>query len=198
MKNRKRNRMNGFDYASNRLYFVTNCVKNNVCCLGRVVPLVTGRDLSVQHPFDHNPLNHSLNHPVDIYSPENEYIVELNPYGLIVKERIHWLMSQYAYVDIHNYVVMPNHFHFILEIDSSKVDEHIKIKPLSELLGAMQTTSSRQIHQLGLRDFAWHRSYHDHIIRNEKSYRSIFNYINDNPKNWAKDRFYPKNVSSKV
>jgi hypothetical protein len=49
MKNRKPNRLKGYDYSQNNLYFVTNCVKNNVCCLGRVIAVGTGRDLSVQY-----------------------------------------------------------------------------------------------------------------------------------------------------
>ncbi|WP_112112474.1 transposase [Flavobacterium aciduliphilum] len=191
MKQRKSNRLKGYDYSKNNLYFVTNCVKNNLCCLGRVIPVGTGRDLSVHHP--------------EIHHPEKEYIMELNQYGLIVEERIHWLMSQYGYVDIHNYIVMPNHFHIILEIDSSLLKNKIsennsertareqseqKIKSLSSLIGALKTTSSKLIHQENFTDFAWHRSFHDHIIRDEKSYTNISNYIDLNPEKWFKDRFY--------
>ena len=120
-----------------------------------------------------------------------EYIVVLNEYGLIVDEKINWLIKQYEYVDIHNYVIMPNHFHFILEIDSLKVkDKEIKIKTLSSLMGALKTTSSSEIHDLGFEDFAWHRSFHDHIIRDEKSYFKIVNYIENNPNTWYKDTFH--------
>lgn len=181
MKNRKSNRMKGFDYSSNNLYFVTNCVKNNLCCLGRVIIVGTGRDLSVQASFSEK--NHA----------EIECTVALNQNGLIVEERINWLMNQYEYVDIHNYIVMPNHFHLIIEIDRQKVaGKGTKIKSLSSLIGAMKTTSSKQIHELGFKDFAWHRSFHDHIIRNEKSYDTIFNYITNNPTNWLKDTFFEK------
>ena len=119
MKNRKRNRMKGFDYTANNLYFVTNCVKNNWCCLGRVIsvgPVGTGRDLSVHRAANHHPAHYNFgkippaHHDVGIHSDEIEYKVELNPYGVIVEERIHWLKNQYQYVDIHNYVVMPPDF----------------------------------------------------------------------------------------
>ena len=178
MKKRKANRLKGYDYSKNNLYFVTNCVKNNLCCLGDVVYVGTGRDLSVRdlsvtdlsvpdlsvrdlsvqnpeiHPSEIHPSeNHpSENHPsenpsLEFQNPEmdsiaTEYIVVLNEYGLIVDEKINWLIKQYEYVDIHNYVIMPNHFHFILEIDSLKVkDKEIKIKTLSSLMGALKTTS---------------------------------------------------------
>jgi putative transposase len=37
----------------------------------------------------------------------------------------------------------------------------------------------------------WQRNYYDHIIRNEKDYEAIWNYIETNPRNWIDDRFNP-------
>ena len=189
MKNRKSNRLKGYDYSRNNLYFVTNCIKDNLCCFGRVINVGTGRDLSVHNPENNNPENH---HPEN-HHPENNYFVNLNQYGKIVAERITWLEIQYPYVAIHNYVVMPNHFHLILEIDIQKVKgQDIKIKSLSSLIGAMKTTSSKHIHLAGFVDFEWHRSFHDHIIRNELEYNRISNYIDLNPQKWSVDKFYIK------
>ena len=191
MKTRKTNRLKGYNYSNNNLYFITNCVKNNLCCLGDVFPVGTGRDLSVHHP-PNNPMDDSPNNPAN-NSHSNSIIdfeMKLNKYGLIVDEKINWLQEQYPYVEIHVHQVMPNHFHLILEIDSLKVkDLEIKIKSLSSLIGAMKTTSSKLIHDAGFNDFQWHRSFHDHIIRDEKSYLNIFNYIINNPNNWKKDCF---------
>lgn len=179
MKNRKSNRLKGYDYSRNNLYFVTCCVKNNLCCFGNVVSVGTGRDLSAHQP--------------EIHHPEEKYIMKLNQYGLIIEERIQWLINQYKYVDIHNYVVMPNHFHLILEIDSQKVKgQEFKIKSLSSLMGAMKTTSSSSIHKAGFDSFEWHRSFHDHIIRNELAYLRISNYIDNNPQKWFQDKFHSK------
>ncbi|MBL0311066.1 MAG: hypothetical protein IPP77_15785 [Bacteroidetes bacterium] len=36
----------------------------------------------------------------------------------------------------------------------------------------------------------WQRNYHEHIIRNEKSYQTIAQYIINNPAKWADDKFY--------
>ncbi len=66
----------------------------------------------------------------------------------------------------------------------------IKIKSLSELMGAYKTTSSKQIHLSGLPDFKWQRSFHDHIIRNEESFFRISDYIQNNPLPWKDDKFY--------
>ena len=89
---------------------------------------------------------------------------------------------------------MPNHFHVILKIDSLKVQgKEIKIKSVSSLLGALKTTTSKLIHLQWFQDFAWHRSYHDNIIRDEKAYTNISNYIDLNPAKWFEDKFYNKN-----
>ena len=128
--------------------------------------------------------------------------MQLNEFGKIVYERINWLSEQYKYVAIHNFVVMPNHVHIMLEIDSvcksgldpsvQLRDEEIKIKSLSSLIGAYKTTSSKIIHECGFLNFAWQRSFHDHIIRDEKSYLNISNYIDSNPEKWVLDTFFEK------
>ena len=38
--------------------------------------------------------------------------------------------------------------------------------------------------------FEWQTRFHDHIIRNETSYRNIRNYIQTNVYNWKEDRFF--------
>ncbi len=156
--------MVGYDYSKNNLYFVTSCVKNMECCFGDVVPVGTGRDLSVHNPDE----------------KESEMI--LNKFGIIANNQLEWLEIQYPYIVLHSYIVMPNHIHAVIEIDSLKVNsnrktdtepldsESIKIKSLSQIMGAYKTTSSKLIHQADYEEFAWHRSFHDHIIRDEKSY----------------------------
>src|SRR5690554_154601 len=217
MKNRKRNRLKGYDYSQDNLYFITICVKKMLCCLGYIAPPVrTGRDLSPSSsspsssspsssspsssspsssspssssPSSSSPSSSSPS-PTSSTQIQNQ-INELNEYGEIVKNRLLWLAEQYRYVVLHNYVVMPNHVHAIIEIDSSKVvDKPIKIKSLSSLVGAFKTTSSKMIHEAGFSSFAWHRSFHDHIIRSDKSYQIISNYIDQNPSKWQTDKFF--------
>ena len=85
---------------------------------------------------------------------------------------------------------MPNHIHGIIEIKrKNAISESQKIKSLSQLMGAFKTTSSKQIHLLGNLNFVWHRSFHDHIIRNDVAYEKISNYIVNNPMKWREDKF---------
>ncbi len=168
-QNRKPNRLQGYDYSRSALYFITSCVQDRVCCFGLI---------------------------------ENNRML-LNEFGKIAEQQWFWLAKQYLYVVLHSFAIMPNHIHGIIEIDSTIVGagtghdlslrgEHqgIKIKSLSELMGAYKTTTSKQIHLAGLQDFKWQHSFYDHIIRNEQSYFHISDYIQNNPLNWKTDTFY--------
>lgn len=152
---KKPNRLPGADYSRDKLYFVTSCVQDRVCCLGNVM--------------DHK--------------------MVLNTYGEICERQWYWLAERYRYVILHAFVVMPNHIHGVIEIDSLRVDAGTKIKSLSELMGAFKTTTSKQIHLSGLRSFEWQKSFYDHIIRRGDSYDRICAYIRNNPAKWARDRF---------
>jgi hypothetical protein len=59
-------------------------------------------------------------------------------------------------------------------------------------MGAFKTTSSKHIHLAGKADFAWHRSFHDHIVRHSDAFRNMDRYITNNPKNWDEDKFNGK------
>lgn len=163
---RKANRLKNYDYAKDNLYFVTSCVKDMLCCFGEVV--------------------------------DKKMI--LNNYGRIANDQWHWLAEKYPYIILHEFIVMPNHIHGIIEISRKKIDRvashndqpEIKIKSLSELMGAYKTTSSKQIHLIGFDDFKWHRSFHDHIIRDYMAYIRIANYIINNPIKWNGEKFYKK------
>jgi len=50
------------------------------------------------------------------------------------------------------------------------------------------TKNARYIHA----DFAWQSRFHDHIIRDDKSFHNIATYIRNNPINWQKDEIFPK------
>ena len=61
------------------------------------------------------------------------------------------------------------------------------IRP-SHTVGAIvrgyKSAVTKQLNQLGYTHSVWQRGYHEHIIRNEKSYQYIANYIINNPQKW--------------
>ncbi len=48
------------------------------------------------------------------------------------------------------------------------------------------TINARKIYA----DFGWQSRFHDHIIRDERAFKNIQNYIANNPMNWDKDKFH--------
>jgi len=114
----------------------------------------------------------------------------LNEWGLIVQRQWEWLARQYAYVQLDEFVVMPDHMHGIIimnTVGNGRDRSITKIKSLPQLIGAFKTTSSKIIHQQGLHNFRWQKSFYDHIIRNEKSLNHTRRYIIDNPVKWGVD-----------
>ncbi|MFH2049019.1 MAG: transposase [bacterium] len=126
----------------------------------------------------------------------------LNDAGKISYARWLWLKEQYHYVDLDEFVIMPNHIHGIIIINDVTNTNHSdrsrpvitkKIKPLPELIGAFKTTSSKMIHKQGLVNFKWQRSFYDHEIKNETDLNNIREYIVNNPLRWELDEENPKN-----
>ncbi len=114
--------------------------------------------------------------------------VELTKEGEVLNKQIIWLEERYGYITIHSYVIMPTHVHLLLEIDDKKALPDQKIKSVSELIGALKTTSCKQI-RLSINPlFQWHKSFHDRIVRDDVAYQMILNYIEENPKRWKEKK----------
>ena len=163
MRYRKPNRLKFYDYSNSGWYYVTICTNEHKNHFGKI---------------------------------ENEKMI-LNENGEIVENSWNWLSDQYSYCELDGYVIMPNHFHGIIIINpdnltnvgtsrdlSLRQEPKIKIKSLSELIGAFKTKSSKEIHIAGNINFKWQRSFYDKIIRNEKELFNIRKYIQQNPLKW--------------
>jgi REP element-mobilizing transposase RayT len=68
--------------------------------------------------------------------------------------------------------------------------------PLGDAIGWFKTMTTneyiRGVKTLEWKRFdkkLWHWNYFDRIIRNQFAYQNISRYIQDNPKNWKKDKF---------
>ena len=99
--------------------------------------------------------------------------VQLSEYGAVVEKYIDQIQG------MDKYVIMPNHLHMIIFINEAKETS------ISQRIKTFKTLVTKE---LGFSIFQ--RSFHDHIIRNEKEYLQIWEYIENNPVNWATDCFY--------
>ena len=117
----------------------------------------------------------------------------LNEFGMIAHDQFKWLAQQYPYVVLHEFVVMPDHVHVLIEInrvivgvrrDEPLRDDYVKIKSLGQLMGAYKTTVSKKIHLMGFSEFRWQRLFYDRVVRNYFEHYHISEYILNNPNNW--------------
>lgn len=87
-------------------------------------------------------------------------------------------------------VIMPNHFHCIIK----KEDTNSSLIEIFHWFKTMTTNEYiRGVKQLGWPRFdgkLWQRGYWDHIIRDQKTYENISEYIFHNPLNWKSDKLY--------
>ena len=113
------------------------------------------------------------------------------PYGSIAASYIAAIPGKFPQVHVDHFVVMPNHIHLLLFIDHS-VTPHLPCPTLGNVVGWYKYQVTRQINQQyntpGTKVFQ--RSYHDHVIRGDKDYLKIWEYIDTNPLRWTKDCFY--------
>lgn len=179
-------RLKGYDYSRAGLYFITICTQNHVHFFGHI---------------------------------ENGQMV-LNDAGRMIEKWYNELENKYPDKHCHEMVVMPNHFHCIIENISG---EHV-IRPENDERGRPEndergqrenqygldnkkynatigdamdwfktmTTNDyiRGVKIMGWQRFdgkLWQRNYWEHIIRDERAYNTISEYIINNPVNWDKD-----------
>ena len=160
---RKSPRLDGYDYSTPGVYFVTICTYKM-------------RMLFWEKPMRPAFENHSEN---------------LNFAGKIADEIIRTLPEKFPVV-IDKYVIMPNHVHILLSI--KPYDNIIKTQTglLPQIIGYLKAKISHRLREFNVDDIIWHRSFYDHVVRNEEDYQRVCQYIESNPNRWEKDRFFKK------
>lgn len=119
----------------------------------------------------------------------------------------YWLElgNKFKNIKLHNFIVMPNHFHWIIEIlcnyENNLQDTHkgrpYNKKSISDIVWWFKSiTTNEYIKNVSKNNWnqfnkqLWQRSFYDNIIRNEESYIKISEYIINNPIKWVEDKFY--------
>lgn len=131
--------------------------------------------------------------------------MKLNVIGNIVEKE--WLQTPIIrpYIFLDKWVIMPNHFHGIIEINNSvetprwgvlKPNEtpHRGVSTLGSIINQIKSVCTKKIQKAGYSDFAWQSRFYDHIIRDEESLNKIREYIRINPQKWEEDRSNIENI----
>ena len=108
--------------------------------------------------------------------------IKLTDTGNMVEESIAYINSTYDTVKVDKYVIMPNHIHLLITIEGT---EGHGGPPLQTIIGRLKSYTT---HKYG--GILWQRSFYDHVIRSEKDYQKIWEYIDTNPIKWADDCYY--------
>lgn len=147
-------RLPDYDYSQNGYYFITICTYNKQKLFEKSI---VGNDLCVV------PSNFAQNKIIE------KWLFELqNKFGIIIDR----------------YVIMPDHIHFILIINS----EQPICRSIPDMMQWFKTmTTNEYIHLVKsdiLKPFnkkLWQKSFYDHIIRDENDYKAKSQYIINNP-----------------
>lgn len=181
---RKSIRLKGYDYAQAGLYFVTICTNDRKHLFGEII---NGE-------------------------------IQLNLLGKIAQQE--WINTTEIRKNctLGAYIIMPNHMHAIISIDYviKQSENKSDFKSPSQTIGAIirgyKGATTKKIKEIirsstGELQFAptdkgfapaefdlsksiWQRNYYEHIIRNDRAFSKIENYIINNLLKWEEDKFY--------
>jgi putative transposase len=163
---RKLNRLSGYDYSTPGVYFITICIRN----------------------FDGQ------------FGEIKNGIMELNEIGKIAAQCWEDIPNHFPNASIDAFVIMPNHVHGIIAIvvplvgnadlrslrKRRQMDDRTKMS-IPKIIHGYKSSVTRIINRQYNKDFAWQKSFHDRIIRDDDELNRIREYIANNPANWAAD-----------
>ena len=148
---------------------------------------------------------------------END-VMTLSDVGMFLDNQLRNASMHQSYVSVLQHVVMPNHFHAIIEVDSKIVDNNSRDVAcnvreninetkknsdvacnvptrkgynrslLSTFICSLKSAVTRYANAHHF-SFAWQPRYHDHAIRDHNDYGNISDYITHNVLNWENDCF---------
>ena len=161
-------RLTGWDYGSHGTYFITICTKDRLRYFGEIESLDS-----------------------EFNTEETQSIVSLRATEIGELAYANWesIPLFHPYVELDEFVVMPDHVHGILSINKpDKVSWELnKFGPQRNNLGSIlrgYKSSIKTYATVNAIEFSWQSRYYDRVIRNEKEYLNIKEYIRNNPDQW--------------
>ena len=154
LPSRKHPRLKNYDYSQNGYYFVTICCHNDLNFFGGV-----GRGLA----------------------PATK-VINLSARGKIAEEQLLLLEKRSTSIKIDKYIIMPNHIHAIIVIDSNEMAGASPRPTLSDIICAFKSLTTRECNKLdnvkGRKIFQ--TSFYDSVLTNPKAYENAWLYIDGN------------------
>lgn len=100
----------------------------------------------------------------------------LSKIGIVIENEIYKLNTVYENIKVDKYQIMPNHIHLIIFIYEDSNGRTQFAPTISRIIKQFKGSITKQI------EFSiWQKSFYDRVIRNEKEYQSVWNYIHNNP-----------------
>jgi len=185
---RRATRLRGYDYGQTGGYFVTICVQDQKCLLGKII------DGRLQ-------LNEIEKIVVECWNriPQHFFSAELD-ICVVMPNHIHGIIilnvvgARLPRPPTHS---QPNRRD---EAPSSPLPNRrgeVASPTLGQVVAYFKYQSTKSINQY--RDMpgtrVWQRNYYDHVIRDDIDLQRIRQYITDNPMQWKLDQLHPNNFS---
>lgn len=176
-------RLQSWDYGWAAAYFVTICTKDREHFFGNIV----------------------------------NGAMQLSGVGVVANILWYEIKNHAKNIELGEFVVMPNHVHGIIELKEDNMNgsnglpgstvetghalslqsktpgqqrfQNQGKNTLSSIVGGYKSAVTKHANRLQFK-FGWQTRFHDHIIRDEKSFQTISEYIVNNPRNWQADQFF--------
>jgi REP element-mobilizing transposase RayT len=118
-------------------------------------------------------------------------LMQLNPVGRMVHDVLADLPRDLPTLTLDAYIVMPNHIHAILLLDSDDITRNPTLGTIVQRFKSIATARYAN----GVDDHGWppfdgrlfQRNYYDHIVRDGRDLDRCRAYIDANPANWPHD-----------
>ncbi len=124
--------------------------------------------------------------------------VSLSDVGRVVRETWLRLPDRFAGIELHAFVVMPNHVHGLLAIvEAGLAPPGVRTitdaaagfgakRGLGDIVCAFKSLSVRAVQrQMGMSGASlWQRGYYEHVVRDGEDMKNIRRYILENPFRW--------------
>jgi len=212
-------RMPNWDYSRNGKYFITMCILDMRCILGEVVgkemvlsefgKIVEEKwfesfEIRKELYYDEFIIMPNHIHAILIINHPNTFVNRKDKYTDVNNDNtcsrsplqrqpksISSFMAGFksaCYSPIDDLIDLHNE-------NSNKISEGViehckKPKEQEFIIKSLPLNTDRIYKKYNRKNRLWQTNYHDHIIRDNSEFLRIKNYIANNPKKWAEDKFY--------